>query len=783
LIVLASKLDGSATTQVPTAPNVAGLSVRDVLIDGIRGLNIGTGVANLPASSVLTFEASNIVADGVSDGVPDIVVSQIAEPTDGSFSIYSFTDAAGNIVGYPVQVAFNSSGVPVIGRYKSDFFTLPVGQPLNTAQINGSLLIGANTREIRMVAYKIGDFGIDGSNASAAKLFKVMPSGTSDPAFMAYNRNRFQIPAPEITAQPASQALCPGGGTATFTVTVGATSSGTETPTYQWYKNGVELENGNGINGAHAATLTINPISAVHAGAYRCLITNAAGAALSNTAYLNTIITAGADVATCFNTASPMDVSSLGNNPSYQWYKSATNSNDNGVAVTGATSATYTPATSLAVGPHYYYVISRPAGLTCATADVKSDVIKYTVVSAPTAGVITADESICPGGYATFTISEYTGTTIQWESSSALAGPFENVTGSTTATTATLYLGSVATTTYYRAKVTSTCGTAYSEVRKVTVNDTYTWTGNVDTDWSKPGNWTCNVVPTLSTIVIIPAAPVNQPHVHTIIGLAKTLTVEAGASVTIDPAGTLQVADKVTADPEAVVTVENNGALLQDSGVENSGNIIVKRNSNSLYKLDYTLWSSPVAGQNLLAFSPFTQTTRFYEYKYGANSSNVSGEYYFPLVPSANSFVAGRGFLIRMPDNLSGNTAYNVGTAQYVFPGIFTGVPNNGNIQTQLTIGQTQAGRFYAAGNPYPSPISVAAFYNDTQNAVNIEAGSAIYFWRKKNDTTVTSYATLTLSGFTANAGYPVGTVAGGTQPQTGGQDNAQYYPASGSGS
>ncbi|RZJ60285.1 MAG: hypothetical protein EOO45_24635, partial [Flavobacterium sp.] len=41
LIVLASKIDGSSTAQVATAPTVAGLSVRDVLIDGIRGLNLG----------------------------------------------------------------------------------------------------------------------------------------------------------------------------------------------------------------------------------------------------------------------------------------------------------------------------------------------------------------------------------------------------------------------------------------------------------------------------------------------------------------------------------------------------------------------------------------------------------------------------------------------------------------------------------------------------------------------------------------------------------------------
>ncbi|MES2487492.1 MAG: immunoglobulin domain-containing protein, partial [Bacteroidota bacterium] len=398
LIVLGSKIDGSATTQIATAPNVTGLSVRDVLIDGTRGLNLGTGVTNLPSTSVLTFEATNIVANGVADGVPDIVVSQIAEPTDGSASVYSFTDANGNIVGYPVQVVFSSTSIPVIGRYKSDFFTLPVGQPISTAQINGSLLIGANTRDIRMVAYKIGDFGVNTTNAIEAKHFKVMPSGTSDPAFMAYNRNRFLIPAPEITGQPNSQAICPGG-TATFTVTAAATSTGTEAIEYQWLKNGEPVENGNGITGANAATLSINPITAAHAGAYRCLVTNASGAALSNTAYLNTIITAGPDVSTCINAAASIDVSALGNTPTYKWYSNTTNSNIGGTLIPSATAATYSPPVTTA-GTYYYYAVSRPANLACTEADVKSDPIKFTVVSGAQPGVITEDQSVCPGGYA-----------------------------------------------------------------------------------------------------------------------------------------------------------------------------------------------------------------------------------------------------------------------------------------------------------------------------------------------------------------------------------------------
>ncbi|KOS06855.1 hypothetical protein AM493_13075 [Flavobacterium akiainvivens] len=785
LIVLASRVDGSPNTQIPTAPNVAGLTIRNVLIDGTRGLNIGTGTTNLPPTAVLTFEATNIITNNVSDGVPDIIVSQIAEPTDGSYSVYSFIDDAGNIVGRPVQVAFNS--VASLGKYKSDFFTLPTGQPLNTAQINGSMLIGATTRDIRLVAYKIGDFNVTSANAVDAKKFKVMPSGTSDPAFMAYNRNRFQIPAPEITGQPASQAICPGGSTS-FQVTVASTSSGTETPTFQWEKNGVPVVDVPGhIWGATTNTLTINPVNASDAGAYRCLITNTAGSALSNNAYLNTIINAGPDVTVCQTAATanipPLEVSALGNNPVYEWYSNTVYNNTTGTLIASATTATYYPP--MTVGTRYYYVKSRPSSLNnCPGAVVTSEPMEYNVVATAQGGVVTpAVQAVCPNGNAYITLSEHTGA-IQWQVSStggASDSEWTNILQSTTTTynTPSLYVANVGTaTTYYRAKLTSNCGTATSPVAVVNTNDNFAWTGTINTDWSLAGNWSCNSIPTIATTVTIPAGTPFQPHVYGIKGFAKTITVQEGAVVTVDPAGTLEVAQAVNVAETGSFVVENNGALVQNAiDTANTGVFTVKRNSNALYRLDYTLWSSPVSGQNLVDFSPQTATGRFYEYRYGlgpeALTTNLE-QYHYYANPSAISFDAARGYLIRMPNSLPAITGYNAGTATHVFPGIFTGTAHNGSYSPALTLNSVnQAGHYYAVGNPYPSPISVASFYNDTDNSSKIEAGSALYFWRKKNNSTVVSYAILTMAGLTTNSGTP----------GFGGEGNAQFYTGNTGGS
>jgi hypothetical protein len=194
--------------------------------------------------------------------------------------------------------------------------------------------------------------------------------------------------------------------------------------------------------------------------------------------------------------------------------------------------------------------------------------------------------------------------------------------------------------------------------------------------------------------------------------------------------------------------VQDNAALVQQDNTDNTGNITLVKNANALYRLDYTLWSSPVAGQNILAFSPQTSSNRFYEYKYDLDTtSNSYVEQYFIINAATTAFEGAKGYLIRMP-NSSTLAGYNGGTASFAYTGTFRGVANNGTI----TRTASQAGsRYTAVGNPYPSPISVADFFRE--NAGVIDGTSALYFWRKRNDAASASYATLNLVGYTANEG------------------------------
>ncbi len=236
-------------------------------------------------------------------------------------------------------------------------------------------------------------------------------------------------------------------------------------------------------------------------------------------------------------------------------------------------------------------------------------------------------------------------------------------------------------------------------------NSPVTWNGTA---------WSNGTGPTNDTDAIIAGAYSQSVPIS-----ACSLTINNNAVVTI-PSGT-----KVTLNAPLIVTsgsftLENNANLIQtNKQTVNSGNITVNRNSNSLSRLDYTLWSSPVVSQNLLAFSPASTTTRFYKYD---TAFGTNGAFSAIANPSLTPFLAGAGYLIRMP-----NTAVDAPSTE-TFNGQFTGVPYNGDVL--VTLSYVDAPRSYnLVGNPYASTIDANKFIAD--NSTTIE--STLYFWRKSN--------------------------------------------------
>ena len=211
-----------------------------------------------------------------------------------------------------------------------------------------------------------------------------------------------------------------------------------------------------------------------------------------------------------------------------------------------------------------------------------------------------------------------------------------------------------------------------------------------------------------------------------------SLTVSSGTSITVEDV----LENELTA---AELVVENNANLVQTNDVNNIGAITVQRNSADIMRLDYTLWSSPVVGQNLLDFSSETLPNRFYVY-------NPSNNQYAAITPSTNAFTEGTGYLIRAADNHP--------TSPTAWSGTFVGEPHNGDVT--LTVANNT---YNAVGNPYPSTISADDFINENNLT------EALYFWRKINGAAGSAYATYTLAGgagtgsSSSNAQVPNGTI------------------------
>jgi len=218
---------------------------------------------------------------------------------------------------------------------------------------------------------------------------------------------------------------------------------------------------------------------------------------------------------------------------------------------------------------------------------------------------------------------------------------------------------------------------------------------------------------------------------------ACSITVMNGKNVTVNSGVNVFLNGAINVASGSSFTLNNNANLLQNDPVAvNTGTIIVKRNSNPLKRLDYTMWSSPVANQNLFGFSPLTISNRFYRFN-TAGGVNGNGNY-AAIFPTENqetySFVNAKGYLIRMPNNHP--------TTATIWQGTFSGTPLNGDISIPLAL---DGNGYNAVGNPYPSTVDLKKFTDD--NATQIQP--TIYYWRKTNDASKPSYCTFNSTSFT----------------------------------
>lgn len=256
------------------------------------------------------------------------------------------------------------------------------------------------------------------------------------------------------------------------------------------------------------------------------------------------------------------------------------------------------------------------------------------------------------------------------------------------------------------------------------------WLGTTSSDWNTASNWEDNMIPEACTPVRVTTSNPLVVASNTTVKV-KSIYLSANAVVTVN--GTLNVGN-VEVVSGGQMTISNDAALLQKDAAINTGLVTVKRNSTSLFRLDYTLWSSPVFEPNLRNFSPLTLFNRFYTYGYNSlNQPNggYSQEIFTTDDVTNKKFAPAKGYLIRMPNSTSNPvvSGYAEGATSLTHVGSFTGNLNNGEITIPLHGLNAGINNGYTlVGNPYPSPIKISWFLN-----ANSQITSTLYFWRKKN--------------------------------------------------
>ncbi|AWK03427.1 hypothetical protein HYN56_03995 [Flavobacterium crocinum] len=244
--------------------------------------------------------------------------------------------------------------------------------------------------------------------------------------------------------------------------------------------------------------------------------------------------------------------------------------------------------------------------------------------------------------------------------------------------------------------------------------------------------------------------------------------VDSGVNVTVNSNHTLTITNAVT-NSGGILTFENNSSLLQTTNAVNTGNIIYKRNSQPVRRYDGTYWSSPVTrvpAFKLYDFSPATLGDKFLRY------DPMLG--WVVIYNGNQEMIKGTGYGVRAPQ------PYDINIPQ-VFPGQFTGVPNNGDILGPDVVAE----KFSVYGNPYPSAIYADQFIHD--NSANIYG--TLYFWTHnslpKQDSSgdgLYHYSNDDFAIYNLSGSIVVGGMSGTPSPNPGNQSVPQGYIAAGQG-
>jgi hypothetical protein len=217
---------------------------------------------NLPGATNASLTLTNV--QFVQAGAYAVLVANAAGSTNSANAILT-VNAAPSITMHPA----NSTNV--VGTTASFTVAACGSTPLNYQwKKNGTNLIGATGTNFTIVNVQTNDAG-----TYSVAITNAFGSVISSNAML------IVLVPPSITLQPASSTNL-AGTTATFT----NAASGTLPLSYQWQKNGANLNDAGNVSGSSATILTLAGVSDADAASYTVVVTNVAGSVTSSPAIL-----------------------------------------------------------------------------------------------------------------------------------------------------------------------------------------------------------------------------------------------------------------------------------------------------------------------------------------------------------------------------------------------------------------------------------------------------------------------------------------------------------------
>lgn len=436
---------GSTPPPPPVAPAISTQPTNQTVLEGATATFTVTATGTAPLS--YQWKKGGTAVTGATSASYTTPATVLAD--SGSSFTVTVTNPAGNLTSAAATLTVNPAPPTIT--------TQPANRTV-TAPATATFTLVATGSATLTYQWKKGGTAISSATSASytTPATTLADNGASFTVTVTNAQGAVTSSAAVLTVQAAPVFITqPAGGTVTAgtSVTFTSAATGNPAPAYQWYKGATLL------TGQTAATLTIATPTLADAGSYTVTATNTLGSVTSAAAVLVVnqapVFTTQPASATVIAPASITFTAAASGLPvpTYQWQKG-------GVAITGATSATYIIAsTSPADAATYTCVATNSIGTATSNGAVLTIQVPPAISTQPVGTTVTA------GASTSFTVVA-TGTptpTYQWQKNGV------NISGATSATY-TIASTSLADAGAYTVVVTNPAGSVTSSAAILTVN-------------------------------------------------------------------------------------------------------------------------------------------------------------------------------------------------------------------------------------------------------------------------------------------------------------------------